>query len=257
MILDIDNCGGIRLVPYGETQPTTYWWGDWSENFACGNYLSYACIRQGSLTPWYQGYSSRVMMPGLRDNTKPILDFSGRVFLDGLNVLDDSPNSTGQMIGGGGYLGTKTIHIEFDKGGYSGGTYPDHDDIYVSVLGIYPSTFNGGLRISGLNSPPNQLSTVPDPIPPNGIQPVESAYFSGQYGRSYSTIARINGRRCYCLNERAVLHTGGNWLNNGRWNPDQPSSGIPYCYVTCNMGGVIGNGVFVSPNYMWPIYDED
>jgi len=150
MILNFDNIGGIRFVPYGESAQRLYGLrtsGDTETKYLGGKYKIECCFA-GTL----DGIACGMIFPGYSEPGKPILNVSGRIYIDGVHILT---NPTSESFAVGGYLGTGTDTTTFEL--YDGTSIADTATFSRSHLFVIPAAYSGGLRVSGLNDPGNTL----------------------------------------------------------------------------------------------------
>lgn len=138
MKLNLQNCGGVRLVPYGGGIPVTYGWGSFhGTDTAYGTRTTtiYVDIEY----PWVNSGKSMIM-PGFWTN-KPILDIGGMVYIPDVAILTDAHTQSTSV---GGYLGTRTVTVSYTTDGASA-------SVSFQTLAVIPSPFLGGIVVSGLS----------------------------------------------------------------------------------------------------------
>lgn len=139
MKLNLQNCGGVRLVPYGGSGPVTYGWGDFHQTYSVTGGGETVTVYVDIEYPWVDNTKSMVM-PGFR-TAKPILDIGGMVYIPNVAILTDAHAQTFAV---GGYLGTRTITISYSS-------YAGTASVSFDSLAVIPAQFSGGIVVSGLS----------------------------------------------------------------------------------------------------------
>lgn len=166
MKLNLQNCGGVRLVPYGGSAPVTYGWGDFHQTDTVTGGGETVTVYVDVEYPWIDSRKSMVM-PGFR-TAKPILDIGGMVYIPNVAILTDAHAQTFAV---GGYLGTRTITTSYSS---SAGTA----SVSFGSLAVIPAQFSGGIVVSGLSVTGQSLIHRTNP---NRYQNYETA-FATDYG---------------------------------------------------------------------------
>ena len=205
MILNLDNIGGIRFVPYGGTAQVSY---------GIPSVLIYsqdALSANGTILGWstvvWSGRASfdtvtrHPMLPGHADQSKPLLVVDDRIYIDGARIVTGVSRGTAQY-GFGGYLGTITASIGtswFERGS----SMPSASVIQsCDMLGVIHAPYSGGLRISGLNVAPavseasqGEFESHVEAVKWNGVSlHAGSEYWDGMIrGNFHVEAAPVNG----------------------------------------------------------------
>lgn len=171
MKLNLQNCGGVRLVPYGGSAPVTYGWGDFHQTDSVTGGGETVTINVDIEYPWVDSRYSMIM-PNFR-TARPILDIGGMVYIPNVAILTDAHAQT-QTFAVGGYLGTRTITISYSSS--SAGTA----SVSFDSLAVIPAQFSGGIVVSGLSVTGQSLIHGTDP---NRYQNYETAFVT-DYGNA-------------------------------------------------------------------------
>lgn len=138
MMLDLHNCGGIRIKDHATGQMQVFDWGYWSDNVIVGGVQCVVSVGTEN--------NNRMMIPKSPSNF-PVLNIDNKVYLEGLHVL----SSSGESFTQGGYLGTANHRFDFSRGS-------DSAYILLPTLGIIPAAYSGGLRVQNLSTPGSQMN---------------------------------------------------------------------------------------------------
>lgn len=172
MKLSLSNCGGIRFVPYGASSPVTYWWGTFYQEVTVGGKKSWIRVRNS-----WANWPEKMMMPGFRDDSKPLLDIDGRVYIPGVSILTDS----GETFETGGYLGTRNQQFHFSRGSSSA-------TIELPTLAIIHAAYSGGIQLRPMEDPGTTMQDSAS----------QSGYGTMRY--NFSNLFLLNGYTCDLYN---------------------------------------------------------
>lgn len=193
MKLSLSNCGGIRFVPYGASSPVTYWWGTFREEAKVDGQTVFIRVKNSG--------SEFMMMPGFRDDSKPLLDIDGRVYIPGVSILADS----GETFETGGYLGTRNQQFHFSRGSSSA-------TIELPTLAIIHAAYSGGIQLRPMEDPGTTMQDSSN----------QSGYGTMRY--NFSNLFLLNGKSCYLYN----------------WKSEQYKERAEGVAMTARMRGCIG-----------------
>lgn len=183
MKINFDNIGGLRLGSNG----TLYQWGRFRKSSnSCAIYAerNYYC------------FCPSTDLDAAFDASKPKLQIApGRVWLDVWIPTDTDGHWTR-----GGYLGTKTVDFKF-----TGGALPTSGvTLSQNYLAVIPGPYTGGIRVDGIDSPPNQWTKLQTPD------------FDGVKYDCWAEIGTFNGHPLAITSGHARLkhsdHANGSWL---------------------------------------------